>query len=211
MNRKGIGRKYFYLFLAVSFIFCNTQTVSAVDFKQFSADMISRTAGQTEKGKIFVSGDKMRTEMAGTIMIMRMDKNISWIVMPSERLYMEQRINRDMVPKTSKEVEGEIERVSLGKEKINGMAAEKFKVTYMQNKNRLSMYQWLVDSGFPVKTEAVDGSWSVEYQNLSFQANPDSLFEVPAGYQKASMPFGQGSGMPSLDDIMSQVNKLKEE
>lgn len=211
MNRKGIGRKYLYPLLAVSFIFCNTQTAPAADYKQFSADMISRTVGQTEKGKIFVSGDKMRTEMAGTIMIMRMDKNISWIVMPSQRMYMEQRINQDMVPKTSKEVEGEVERVSLGKEKINGMAAEKFQVTYIQKKNRVSMYQWLIDSGFPVKTEAVDGSWSVEYQNLSFKANPDSLFEVPAGYQKASMPFGQGSGMPSLDDIMSEVSKIKDE
>jgi hypothetical protein len=54
--------------------------------------------------------------------------------------------------------------------------------------------------------EAVDGSWSVEYKNVSLGPQPDSLFEVPEGFQKATMPsFGSGSGMPSLDDVMSQV------
>jgi hypothetical protein len=88
----------------------------------------------------------------------------------------------------------EIERVAMGTEDVDGQPAEKFKVTYLEKGKNVSVYQWLRGGQIPVKVEAVDGSWGVEYKNL--QAGPQSaeLFEVPADYQKFSMP--------SLGDMM---------
>ena len=166
--------------------------------EEFSADMISRSAGQTMHGKIYVGADKMRTEIEGSIMIARLDKNVSWIIMPSEKMYMEQAIDSKMLPKTPKDASGELERVSLGKDTVDGKSCEKSKVTYASGTSRETMYQWVTDSGFPIKMEAVDGSWSVEYKNVSIGHQSDDLFEVPSGYQKFSMP--------SMKDIMSQVN-----
>ncbi|MFH1458081.1 MAG: DUF4412 domain-containing protein [Candidatus Omnitrophota bacterium] len=188
----------------VSVIFCHNNCARAADTQQFSSEMVSRSADQTENAKIYVSGNKMRTEVAGNIMIMRLDKNVMWMVMPFEQMYMEMPIDMKKVPKTSKEMDGEVERAPLGREAVDGIQADKFKVTSREE----AMYQWLTDSGFPVKMEAVDGSWSVQYKNISFGPQPDSLFEVPDGFEKASMTsFGGGSGKMSLDDILTQIGE----
>jgi hypothetical protein len=53
----------------------------------------------------------------------------------------------------------------------------------------INTYQWMAtDINFPVKTAAVDGSWSMEYKDIKLGSQPDSLFELPAGYQKMSIP-----------------------
>lgn len=204
MNKQCKGGLLVPVFLAVFFIFCYSSNLFAEVSQQFSADMVSRFAGKTSKAKIYADGKKMRTEMEGNVIIIRLDKNIYWMVMPSEKMYMEQALDPNMIPKTSQQVSGEIERVSLGKEKLDGQEVEKFKVTYMDKNNRLVMYQWLLSSGFPAKMEAENGSWGVEYKNINFGPQANSLFEPPDGYQKFAMPMGGGSGMPSLGDLMQQ-------
>ncbi|MFH0827461.1 MAG: DUF4412 domain-containing protein [Candidatus Omnitrophota bacterium] len=204
MSKKFVVAFSVSLFLMAAAFLCHGRYGLAADAQPFSSDMVSRSAGQIENAKIYVSGNKMRTEVAGNIMIMRLDKNVMWMVMPSEQMYMEMPLDMNNVPKTSRKVEGEVERVPLGKEAVDGIQTDKFQVTSREG----AMYQWLTDSGFPVKMEAVDGSWSVQYKNISFGPQPDSLFEVPEDYEKTSMPsFGGGSGKMSLDDIMSQIGE----
>lgn len=196
------------LALIVAVVFCSSNYGFAAVTQQFSADMITHAGNKTQSSKVYVSDKKMRNDMAGNIMIIRMDKNVMWMIMPSDKTCMEQALDTQMIPRTSKTVKGEVERESLGKEIVDGMRVEKFKVTYLGIRKQESMYQWLTDSGFPIKMEAVDGSWGVEYKNISFGAQPDSLFEIPDGFQKITMPsFSGGSGKPSLQDIMSQVEK----
>lgn len=43
---------------------------------------------------------------------------------------------------------------------------------------------------FPVKTAAVDGSWTQEYRNIKMGPQPNSLFEVPSGCKKLQAPGG---------------------
>ncbi len=207
MEKKYKGGLFVSLLLAVSFIFVYSSSVLAELSKPFSADMVSRFGKQVNKAKIYSSGAKMRTEMEGSIIIIRLDKNICWMVMPSEKMYMEQAIDQNMIPKTSQQVKGELERVSLGKETLEGKEVEKFKVTYNEKNKKLVMYQWLLNSGFPAKMAAEDESWVVEYKNIIFGGQADSLFEPPAGFQKFAMHMGGGSGMPNLDELMQQGNK----
>ncbi len=154
----------------------------------FSADMVSRSQGQQVEGKIYFSEGKARMEMMQTIMITRLDRKVSWMIMTSEKMYMEQPFDPSVTAKVSKEMPGELERVPLGAETVDGKPAQKFKVTYSQNGRQDSIYQWIGASDFPVKVEATDGSWSVEYRNVTVGPQPDSLFEVPDGYQKFAMP-----------------------
>ena len=168
--------------------------VSTAFAQGFSADMVSRMGKQAMAAKIFVSGEKVRTEMPGSIMITRNDKKISWMIMPAEKMYMEQPIDMSQAPKTAKEFEGELERKSLGMETIDGQQTEKFQVTYTEGGKTVSVYQWIQDGQFPVKIEAVDGTWSVEYKNLKAGPLPADLFEPPADYQKMEMP--------SMGDLM---------
>ena len=154
----------------------------------FSANMISTSQGRTFEAKIYVGENKMRMDMPQNIMIVRMDRNTSYMIMPSQGMYMEQPIDRSKMMKTSKEVEGELERVAMGPESVNGQAAQKFKVTYRDGQAQAQMFQWIGDSEIPVKMAAVDGSWSVEYRDISKGTPDDSLFEIPVGLRKLEMP-----------------------
>ncbi len=177
------------LVLMISAIFCHVSYAAEKTFQEFSADMVSRSGRQTVQAKFYVSGDKMRTEMPDNVVIMRLDKNLTWIIMLQQRIYMEQALKPKDLPKISKELGGEIERVSLGMDTVDGKPAEKFKVVYVENSTRLTVYQWLRDSKFPVKIEAENGSWSIEYKNFSVGPQPADLFELPPGFQKLSMSF----------------------
>jgi hypothetical protein len=53
---------------------------------------------------------------------------------------------------------------------------------------------WATDINFPVKTAADDGSWVMEYRDINIGSQPDSLFDIPSGYQKLSIP-GLPGGM----------------
>ncbi len=165
--------------------------------QEFSADMVSRTKKETTNAKIYVTQDKVRMEMPESIMIIRRDKNLSWMLMPADKMYMEHPVDMSSSPKVAKEFEEEIERVAMGTETVDGAPAEKFQVTYMEKKKKVSVYQWLRGGQFPVKVEAVDGSWGFEYKNLKTGPQPDSLFEPPADYQKFAMP-GLGDMMKGL-------------
>ena len=85
----------------------------------------------------------------------------------------------------------------MGSETIDKHPAKKYEVTYTESGKKTRMYQWMAtDINFPVKMAAVDGSWSVEYRNIKMGSQPDSLFEVPAGYSKMDMP--DMSSMPQM-------------
>lgn len=66
--------------------------------QDFSADMVSRFGKETMQAKLFVSGDKMRMDMPESTMIIRNDKKVTWIVMPSEKMYMDQPIDASKAP-----------------------------------------------------------------------------------------------------------------
>jgi hypothetical protein len=165
---------------------------------QFSADMTSTTQGQTIAAKIYVGDKKTRVEMPQATMIMRLDRGVSIIVMAEQGMYMEQPIDPAMAAQTSRELPGEMERKSLGKEKVNGRDAEKFLVIFSQNGRTDSVHQWVASEGFPVRTAALDGTWSADFKNIQAGPQPDSLFEPPAGYQKFEMP--------NMNAMMQQMN-----
>lgn len=165
----------------------------------FAADMVMTSPEGRMQAKIFTSNKKFRMEMAGSVVITRMDLNLSWVIMEAERMYMEQRVDPGMVAKTAGDPSAEIERTPLGPDPVDGKPAEKFKVTYAVNGARESVYQWNSPATpVPVKMAALDGSWSVTYQNIRTGAQDPKLFEVPAGYQKFAMPdmgqLGQMAG-----------------
>jgi hypothetical protein len=168
----------------------------------FSADMISTAGGKVMKGKIFISNNKTRMEAQESISITRMDKKVVWILMPKDKMYMEQAFDPARSPATSEKVEGEVERKLIGQEVIDGKKTDKFLVVYTAKRKKDSMYQWIAQGiAMPVKTAAVDNSWSMEYKNIKTGKQSDSLFEVPAGYQKFSM------GMPSMKDMFKKGMK----
>lgn len=155
----------------------------------FSADMVSSSPQGTFTMKFYISGEKSRMEMDQAVTISRMDKKVVWVLMPEQKMYMEQPIDPRSAASTQEKIEGEIDRKIEGKEVINGINTTKYLVTFETGGKSESVYQWIDEaSHIPVKTSAIDGSWSNEFRNIQSGAQKDDLFEIPDGYQK--MSFG---------------------
>lgn len=166
----------------------------------FSSDVVSTSHGQKQTSKIYVQGTKARMESGPQgYSIVRPDKNLVWMVMPEQKSYMEMRFDPSKQPRTGEKVQGEVSRKLLGPETVDGHPCQKYEVTYKDKETSQKMYQWMAtDIKFPVRTAAVDGAWMVEYKNIRLGSQPDSLFEVPSGFQKAGMTLpdmGAGAGL----------------
>lgn len=179
--------------LLVSLFLLFTGIVAAQDF---SADLISKSQGQVFQGKIFCAKEKTRMETNEAITITRLDKNIMWMLMPNEKMYMEMPLKSENIVAGAEKVQGEIERKFLGKESVDANMADKYRIVYTSGNQRVVILTWIVSGlNVPVKTAAEDGSWSMEYKNIKTGKQPESLFEIPPGYKKFSY------GMPSLSDM----------
>ncbi len=198
---------------AVSLVLAIALGLAAVA-QEFSADVISNFKGQTFNSKMYFEKDKWRTESENkgmkAISIVRKDKNLLWNLMPDQKMYMEMAIPEQQLRGMSKAVADEISRKKVGTEQINGMPCDKFEISH---KNKATgqtevLYQWLNRDGIPVKTAARDGSWSTELKNIKMGRQPDSLFEVPAGYTKQKMPAGMGKMMGPGGKMPAKYQKM---
>ncbi|MFA5355056.1 MAG: DUF4412 domain-containing protein [Thermodesulfovibrionales bacterium] len=183
-----MSKKFFFLFL---FLLAFSASALAVEF---SAESVANQRGVERKGKFFFKPDKIRMEQKqpDMITITRVDKKVVWSIMPKDKLYMEMKFAEDSrKPFTQEKMEGETERKAVGNETIQGHPTKKYLITYSKGNKTEQIYQWwATDIQFPIKTAAVDGSWSSEYRKIKIGPQPDSLFDIPAGFQKIQMPAG---------------------
>lgn len=158
---------------------------------EFSAEQTVRNGTQSTKGKIYFKADRWRVEMASPdgskVAIHRLDKVATWLLLPN-RTYVELPLRFDQIPPLAPKIEGETERKPVGSEKIGGRNTEKYEVTVDMKGRKTVMYQWVAaDIKIPMKTAAADGSWESVYKYVKEGPQPAHLFELPAGYTKASM------------------------
>lgn len=176
-------------FVLALFALIPAQVALAVEF---SAEMVVQPKGdEPMTGKIYVKGDKVRqetTEEGETqIMIIRPDKKLTWMITPEEKAYMEMPYQSE--DKTFEEWTAEKEQKAkfLGEETVSGLACRK----YESMEDGEKTYFWIAKQfPFPIKVE--DAEVTMEYRNIKSGAVADSLFELPAGYEKMSMPIIPG-------------------
>jgi hypothetical protein len=189
-----MARKTGSLLLVVAVLMVGVIGCSSGGAKNYSAETVSKFSGRAQRAKMYFSGDKFRVESSTQgrkgIMIVRKDKNVAWMLMPDQKMYMETRLDPKQLVGVSDKFPGETKREKVGSEKINGVLCDKFKITYKTDKmaKPTTVYQWVSADKIPVKTTAVDGSWSSEMKNIKRGKQPAALFELPAGYKKFAMP-----------------------
>ena len=174
---------------------------------EFSADMIQKSSMGNSEGKVFVKGENLRQEMTmggqNQIMIFQKEKGIVWVLMPQLKMYMEMTAGgqQDMSPPTPEEMEKMGDKKYLGEEKVNGYKCKKY--SYTSNDTSVgTSTMWISKKlNFPIKTEmeGSSGPMSMEYKNIQEKKIPDSLFNLPAGYKKLSMPM-----MPKMPGMPKQ-------
>jgi hypothetical protein len=171
--------------ISIGFVFF--LTMSIVQAADFSAEVFNTHQGQATQAKIYVQTDKIRMDTPGTdeYTILRTDKRVIWIVIPEEKSYLE--IRSSQPRESDVKMKGEVRRHYLSSETLNGHATKKYEVHYLDKDTLHKAHQWIAtDLNYPIKISALDGSWSTEYRNIRIGSQPDSLFEIPEGFDMIS-------------------------
>jgi len=189
----------FGLVMIILFVAVPALSVS-INAAEFSADMINSSPMGKIEGKIFFKEGNFRQEMMmggqKQITIFRKDKGVVWVLMPAQMMYMEMQAGsrQNMVPVDPDEIDKLRGKKYLGKEKVNGYMCSKYRYTLHDKSSGTAIY-WISDKlNFPIKmqTQGTSGSMSMEYRNIQEKTVPASLFNIPDGYQKMSMPMMHG-------------------
>ena len=159
-----------------------TQTATALDF---SAERIVKNGKSVVTAHVNAKDDRWRFEFTqpqggASIIIVRMDRHSSWLILSKRRQYLEVPIAREHQLAVSETMEGEVSRELVGDETLNGYPTELFEVTVAQNGETRQYYQWVTKvQRFPVKTVSKQGQWSEEFRHVVFTPQSSYLFELP--------------------------------
>ncbi|MFH1079863.1 MAG: DUF4412 domain-containing protein [Pseudomonadota bacterium] len=182
----------YWLTLMAALLF-STQAVAAG--VQFSADMIQKAGGKTNKMRYYQGDQKLRMEMKGedgqaaaSIIDLKTRRMLQLI--PEEKMYMELPMGGDVATWAANEKPQDeyYDMKLVGTETVNGYVCDKYNL--IPKKQGLEKATtWISKKlGYPIKT--VSTNHSMELTNIKEGTQPASLFEVPRGYQK----------MPGMDD-----------
>lgn len=189
----------FGLIMIILFVAVLSLSVSS-NAAEFSADMINTSPMGNIEGKMFFKGGNFRQEMMmggqKQITIFRKDKEVVWVLMPAQMMYMEMQAGsqQNMAPVDPDQIDKLGGKKYLGKEKVNGYMCSKYRYTFHDKSSGTAIY-WISDKlQFPIKmqTQGTSGSMSMEYRNIQEKTVPASLFNIPGGFHKMSMPMMPG-------------------
>ena len=166
---------------------------------EYSADSAMETAEFSMKGRVYFTPTRERREMVmgsggdKMLTITRHDKKVAWTLMPSEKMYMETNIAKT---KSKDDLSGyKIEQTVVGPETVNGVNTTKSKIIMTGPKGeKMGGFMWTTKENIVVKMDAIaidkkqKHRFKSELTNLKVGKQDPKLFEVPAGYEKMSIP-----------------------
>lgn len=188
-----LSRRIWPVAFAFALLVCARPARAQSLFKPFSADQVHVVNKKTTNGKVLAIENAVRVEGENnkgkkSISITRFDRNVVWVLMPDQKMYMEMPF-QGLAEMASTIKGATVKRDSLGSEQVGAYHCDKARVeTTYEGKVYVSI-EWAAKEldGFVVKKADEKGSWSTEYQNVQLGPQDPSLFEVPAGYQKFSL------------------------
>jgi hypothetical protein len=163
----------------------------------YSADVVTTGKSGTTHAKMWVSYSLWAQRMEpqaqpNMIIIVRMDRKLIWNIDTREKRYMEFTMRPGMGVEAivgGEKSPAEIERTYLLTEMVEGFMADKYQITYQFGNDKTTHFVWLLKDNnmFPIKTQYKDSV--TIFKNLVLEEPAASMFEVPAGYNKFSIPF----------------------
>ncbi len=173
---------------------------------EYSADRVITGEGRTFQTKVYCARDKERMEMAEggaeQVTISRLDKKLSWVVMPSQKAYMELSWEQSRKNAPADLRECTVDMKKAGSETVNGHAATRYDMTATcPDGTGYAGSMWVTKDNIPVKIDTTmkggpgkSGRVLVELKNLKIAKQDPTLFEVPSGYTKMTIPAFGGAG-----------------
>ncbi len=176
----------------------------------YSTDMVVLDRGQViQTMKMFVAGPKSRLEgmsagpLGRIVTIVRRDRGVTWTLYPDKHQYTERALSDTRQGKLdlSNFDLANMKQERLGRETVLGYPCTKMRVTAgtMPNGQPLTSIVWVADSlDLPIRLETM--GFVQENRNLKVGPQPQSLFEIPAGYTRTNAP-GRPDGIGTRPPI----------
>ncbi len=151
------------------------------------------------ESKLFTKGKKLRMEIElkgrRSIAISRGDKSppVFWTLMPDDKMYMETTEEGGLSSHIANETKKNYEKIFLAKEYVAGIMTNKFKLAWkdQDDQRRTGMAWEAIDlNNAPIRQEFFnkDEHILVQLANVKVRDLDASLFEIPEGYKKISVP-----------------------
>jgi outer membrane lipoprotein-sorting protein len=172
---------------------------SSAAAQQFSADQIVHHGnGPDTQAKVYVSHPKIRVETPTAVLIVDLEKQRTWTLLPASKKYVEQtgpaalKPMAFFAPKDGKPCDpgavkaGEACKL-LGRETLLGRAADKWETTQTVNGKPAVVRLWIdAKLHYALKWDANPSGG--ELQNIREGPQAPSLFTLPADYAGLKMP-----------------------
>jgi hypothetical protein len=189
------SRKFSVLLTGLALFFLLANLVRAAEFSAVTA---TKAGKREQQGKLYVKGDKARIEavtpMGPSVIILRLDKKVMWLLLPGPKGYVEMPIDKEAFAKALKIPAEGVSKKFLGHETLRGYDTEKYETTAIVGGRAVKGLMWIAPKlEIPIRIESADESFSQDY-DIKEGGVDDALFEMPAGYQKMTMP----AGMPKM-------------
>jgi len=164
---------------------------------EYSADSTIQNEEGTIQQHVYVTPTKERKEMLtgegdGGIQILRYDTKVMWILMPSEKMYMENSMMGK--GKGNDPSQWTYEETVVGEETLNGVRVTKYKsIATSTDGKKYGGFSWRTREGIPVKQDLLykEGNdkkrMLTELTNLKISRQDPTLFEIPEGFTKLDM------------------------
>ena len=176
----------------------------------YSADRVIETEAGTFNGRVYASAGKERTEIeAGgmqSVMILRSDKELAWMLMPAQRMYQEMDFAQARQQAGSAPAD-EVTITEEGADTVEGLATTKYKL--LMKDGSAGGFMWFTAEGIAVKMDLLTkeggrkSRMTMTLRNLDLGEVDPQLFELPAGYK--SMPSLPGFGGKSGKGVLSSL------
>lgn len=165
----------------------------SVPAAEFSADMVTLQGGQETLAKTFYKNGLYRMEASEqgkiSITIGNTAENVIWVLDPEAKVYFEFRSGQAQTPGVGEVDEDVVKEIrDLGTESIHGYVCDKRQIVY-KDPDMGVMTTWFSPKlQIALRMEYPNESMTIEYRNIREVPQPDSLFTLPQGYQKMTVP-----------------------
>ena len=183
-----------YLVFAIS-LFVALASAGCALAAQFQADMMMDGLGQKVTGRVYVKGELMRqemdTSMGKSVTITDGGKDMMYVLMPEQKMYMEVS-NEQLVLAETETIEekfkDEADVHKVGTETIEGYKCDKYEVKYKDPAMGESVMWFSQKLNYPLKgiTKTSEGTLTFTYTNIKEGSVDPGLFIIPPGYKKFS-------------------------
>ncbi len=179
---------------------------------EYSADSVTQTEEATTQEHLYYTPTKERRETLvgsgdaaeGSVQIFRRDSKVMWLLMPSEKMYMEHSMGKGNAKDVS---QWDFEETVMGEEILNGVKVTKYKtIATSTDGKKYGGFSWRTKEGISIKTDLLykEGNekhrMMTELKNVKVGKQDPQLFEIPKGYTKLDMSGMRGGMMGGAMD-----------